>query len=212
MTYTIYGDLRSGAFSAEAALAEAGADYTFERISIEKNEQREAAFLALNPSGKMPALRLPEGQVMTESLAILLTVAERFPAAKLLPEPMTPARAQALRWLAFMAGEIYPFVEISDYPQRFVPAGAEADALRERVRARIRENLVLVEEVVRGPWFLGEVFSALDIYAVMFTRWRGTIGREWLEAGHLPKLMAIAERLAARPRIAPVWQKHFGRD
>ncbi|HTW33576.1 MAG TPA: glutathione S-transferase family protein [Rhizomicrobium sp.] len=212
MTYTIYGDLRSGAFSSEAALAEAGAPYTFELISIEKNAQKSPAFLAINPSGKMPALKTPDGQIVTESLAILLTVADRFPAADLLPAPGSPARADVYRWLAFMAGEIYPMVEISDFPERFVPTGVEADTLRAKARSRIRENLLLIERMLNGPWFLGETFSALDIYAVMFTRWRGTVGRDWLEGGHIPKLHALAERLSKRERIAPVWQRHFAKD
>ena len=67
MTYRLYGDLGSGAFSAEAALAEAGAPYEFELISLDKGEQKEPRFLSLNPSGKIPALRLPEGEIVTES-------------------------------------------------------------------------------------------------------------------------------------------------
>jgi len=212
MTYTIYGDLRSGAFSSEAALAEAGVPYAFELISIDKNAQKTPEFLAINPSGKMPALKMPDGQIVTESLAILLTVADRFPAAKLLPEAGSAARADTYRWLAFMAGEIYPMVEISDFPERFVPMGVEADTLRAKARSRIRENLLLIERTVQGPWFLGETFSALDIYVVMFTRWRGTVGRDWLEGGHIPKLHALAEKLSQRERIAPVWQRHFGKD
>src|ERR1700677_5117753 len=140
MTYTVYGDLRSGVFSSEAALAEAGADYSFERISIEKAEQRAPAFLAINPSGKMPALRLPDGTIITESLAILLTIADRFPQSALLPKQGSTARANAYRWLAYMAGEIYPMVEISDFPERFVPTGVEADTLRAKARLRIRQN------------------------------------------------------------------------
>jgi len=212
MTYTIYGMLRSGAFSTEAALAEAGADYTFENISLDKNEQKGAAYLALNPSGKIPALRLPEGAVVTESLAILLIVAERFPEAQLLPPERSAARAQALRWLAFMACEIYPFVEISDYPERFVAAGEQAEALREKARARIRSNLLVIEREIAEPWFLKDKFSVLDIYAAMFTRWRGTIGKAWLSSGHIPKLLALADRLSTRERIAPVWQRHYGKD
>src|SRR5689334_25385212 len=130
MSYTLYGDLGSGAFSAEAALAEAGAPYNFELVSLAKNEQKQPAFLAINPSGKMPALRLPEGEVITESAAILLTIADHFPNARLLPPQASAARAQAYRWLAFMAGEIYPMVEVSDYPERFAPERAEAEMLR----------------------------------------------------------------------------------
>src|ERR1700748_3519545 len=102
--FTLYGDLGSGAFSAEAALAEAGAPYAFELVSLEKNEQRQPAFLAINPSGKMPALRLGEGQVVTESAAILLTLADHFPQARLLPPGGSVARALAYRWLAFIGG------------------------------------------------------------------------------------------------------------
>ena len=111
MAYVLYGDLRSGAFSVEAALAEAGAPYEFHTISLDKNEQKEPAYLAINPSGKLPALSLPSGEIVTETVALLLTIAERHPEAGLLP-PM-PERAQALRWLAFMASEVYPMVEIS---------------------------------------------------------------------------------------------------
>ena len=210
MTYRIFGDLRSGAFSAEAALAEAGAPYDFQIVSLDRNEQHEPAFLAVNPSGKVPAMRLPEGDVVTESAAILLTVADHFPNARLLPPQGTSARAQAYRWLSFMASEIYPMVEISDYPQRFAPEGPQAEHLRESVKQRIRERLVIVERNAEGPWFLASGFSILDIYAAMFTCWRGSVGREWLEAGNIPKLKAIARGLSERPAIVPVWSRHFG--
>jgi GST-like protein len=209
MSYTIYGDKGSGAFSAEAALAEAGARYEVHFVSLKDNEQRKPEFLAINPSGKVPALRLPEGDVITESSAILLTVADRFPNAHLLP-PTGPARAQAYRWLAFMASEIYPMVEISDYPQRFVPEGEAAEALRARVQKRIRERLLIVERNVAEPWLLASGFSILDIYAAMFTRWRGSVGKEWLDGDNIPRLTALAKALSLRPKIAPVWQRHFG--
>lgn len=212
MSYTIYGELRSGAFSSEAALAEVGAPYVFELVSLDKNQQKSPDFLSLNPSGKIPALKLPEGGVVTESLAILLTIADRFPRAKLLPPAGSDLRSECYRWLAFAAGEIYPMVEISDYPERFVHAGVEADSLRARARARIRDNLLVLERNAKEPWFLGETFSLVDIYVVMFTRWRGSVGRDWLEGGHIPKLHALAARLAERKRIAPVWAKHFGKD
>lgn len=211
MSYTIFGDKGSGAFSAEAVLAEAGAPYEFHHISLERNEQKQPEFLAINPSGKMPALRLPEGEVITESSAILLTVADHFPNARLLPPQAGAARAQAYRWLAFMAAEIYPMVEVSDYPERFAPEGAEAEALRQKARERIRERLLIVERFVAGPWFLPSGFSILDIYASMFTRWRGSIGKEWLEEGHIPKLEAISANVSQREAIAPVWARHFAR-
>lgn len=208
MTYTIYGDLGSGAFSAEAALAEAGADYAFHTVSLERNEQRKPAYLAINPSGKMPALKLPSGEIVTESLAIVLTIAERFARSGLLPADLDE-RAQALRWLSFMASEIYPMVEISDYPDRFVPMGDAAKALKLKAQERIRERLLIIENALAGPWILECGFTAADLYAAMILRWRATIGREWLEDGHVPKLLALRDAVAARPRIAPIWARHF---
>lgn len=205
MSYTLYGDLGSGAFSAEAVLAEAGAPYSFEMVSLEKNEQKQPGFLAINPSGKIPALRLPEGQVITESAAILLTLADHFPQARLLPPQGSPDRAQLYRWLAFLASEVYPIVEMADYPERFVPGGDPA-ALRAVARERIHERLLIIERMIAGPFLLAHGFSILDIYAAMFSRW----GHEpdWRQA-NLPRLMALAKAVSERPAIAPVWQRHF---
>jgi glutathione S-transferase len=210
--FTIYGDKGSGAFSAEAALAEVGAPYEFHLISLEKNEQKTPEFLAINPSGKMPAVKLPEGQIITESLAILLTIADHFPNARLLPNPASVERAYAYRWLAFMAAEIYPMVEVSDYPARFAPEGDEAKALRQKARERIRERLLIVERQVAGPWFLPSGFSILDIYAAMFSRWRGSLGKEWAAAGHIPKLDALSKELSQRPALKEIWKRHFWND
>jgi len=154
MSYTLYGDLGSGAFSAEAALAETGAAYNFELVSLEKNEQKAPAFLAINPSGKIPALRLPEGDIVTESAAILLTLADHFPQGRLLPPGGGSERARAYRWLAFMAGEIYPMVEIVDYPERFVAQEPAVDKLRESARDRVRERILLIERAAAGPFIL----------------------------------------------------------
>src|ERR1700760_2990808 len=209
MPYRVFGDFGSGPFSAEAVLAEAGAPYEFHRISLETNEQKKPEFLAINPSGKIPALRLPEGEIITESAGILLTIADHFPNARLLPPQAGAARAQAYRWLAFMASEIYPMVEISDYPERF--ASAEAEALRVKAQQRIRDRLAIIERFADGPWFLPSGFSILDIYASMFTRWRGSLGREWPAEKHIPKLTAIASALSEREAGAPVWKGHFQR-
>lgn len=206
MTFILYGDRGSGAFSAEAALAEAGADYEFRTISLRTNEQRAPEFLAINPSGKMPALKLPEDGIVTESLAILVTVADMFPLAGLLPSQGSFARAQALRWLAFMATELYPMVEIVDYPARLAPEGAQSDALREKAREKLRERFAIIEQAVATPWLLADGFSVANIYAAMFSRW--DIGAAYCKT-NLPKVSALAEAVARRPRIAPVWERHF---
>lgn len=212
MSYVVYGDLRSGAFSSEAALAEAGVSYEFHTVPLEQNAQKAPEFLAINPTAKMPALKLPGGEIMTESAAILLTIAERHPDAGLLPPPASFGRARCYRWIAYLASEVYPMVEISDYPERFAPLGEAAVALRRKAKARIRERLLVLEKTIAGPWLLETGFSAADIYLANFSRWRNSIGREWLAEGHIPKITALAEAVSQRPLIAPVWARHFGRD
>lgn len=208
MTYILYGDKGSGAFCVEAALAEAGAPVEFHPISLEADEQKSESFLALNPSGKIPALQLPEGGIVTETAALLVLIAERHPEANLLPPPGTPDRGQALRWIAFMASEIYPIVEIADYPERFFADHKSAAILGLSAKRRIRARLQIVEEAVKGPWFFGETFSALDIYAVMFSRWREARENGWRD-DNLPKICAMAESLKRRPALTAVFEKYF---
>jgi len=184
MTYILYGDKRSGAFCVECALAEAGAAYEFNEVSLDRNEQRSTEYLTLNPSGKVPALGLPEGPVIPESLSLLLTIADRYPEANLLPPSRSVARAQCLRWLAFMASEIYPMIEIVDYPDRF--AAEKPEMLKARAVSRARERMLVIEKVIAAPWFLSSGFSLADIYAVMFGRW---IAADWREK-NLPKIIA----------------------
>ena len=207
MSYILYGDLRSGAFAAEAALAEADASYEFHRISLKNNEQKAAEFLVINPSGKIPALRLPGGEIVTESAAILLAIADRHPEAGLLPPHASFARAEAYRWIAFMASEIYPMVEIEDYPERFAPEGSDPEVLRAKAVDRIHARMLTLENAIAGPWLLNTGFSAADIYLAMFGQWTHT--KEWREA-NLPKAMALAEALSKRPKAGAVWARHFG--
>jgi glutathione S-transferase len=208
MTYILYGDKGSGAFCVEAALAEAGAPLEFRPISLDEGEQTSPEFLALNPSGKIPALQLPSGEVVGETSALLVLIAERHPEANLLPTPGAADRAKALRWIAFMASEIYPIVEIADYPERFTADHKGAAILKASAKKRIRERLLVVEGAIAGPWFLPSGFSALDIYAAMFSRWREAREGGWREE-FIPKICAIAAALSERPALKPVWEKYF---
>ena len=208
MTYILYGETGSGAFCVEAALAEAGEPVEFRQIKLDDNEQRSAEFRVLNPSGKIPALQLPEGEIVSETSALLILLAERHPGAKLLPPPGAPARPLALRWLAFMAAEVYPMVEIADYPERFADDHKGAAFLKRRAQDRIRERMLSVEAAAAAPWFLAEGFSALDLYAAMFSRWRECRIGGWRE-DNLPRICAIAAALAQRPALQPVWNKYF---
>ena len=208
MTYVLFGENGSGASCVEAALTEAGGTYEFVDVSLEKDEQRSPEFRAVNPSGKVPALKLPSGEIVTETSALLFLIAERHPESGLLPPQGNPERAQAMRWIAFMATEVYPMVEIADYPERFMSDHVGAAVLKRSARDRIRERMLAVEQAVAGPWLLASGFSAVDIYAAMFSRWWECRVEGWREE-YIPKICTIAAALAQRPATRPVWNRHF---
>lgn len=205
--YILYGDVRSGACIVEATLAEVGADYVVRNVDLSAAAQRGADYARVNPQRKLPSLITPAGETLTESAAIVLTLAERYPDAALLPPIGSPARAQALRWLLFVATELYPLVEINDYPERFAGDTDSAPAVRERARSLWRERWLVVEGVIAGPWLLAEGFCITDVYIAVVSRWAQQDA--WRPA-HVPRIEALVGAVAGRDRIAPVWRRHFG--
>ena len=132
MTYKLYGCRRSGSLIVELALSKIGVDYEIREVDLESNAQRSDAYLTVNPLQKVPALLTPNGELLTQSVAILLTLDERHPQAHLLPPAGSADRASALRTLLFVATELYPIVEINDYPERFTATAKSVSEVREK--------------------------------------------------------------------------------
>ncbi len=212
MTYVLYGDTGSGSAPVEMALAEIGAPAELRAVPLATDAQRAAEYRRINPMGRIPTLLLPDGTVVTETIAILLTLADRHPEAALLPVPGSSERTRALRWMVLAGAEGYPHVTRADYPERFSADPAHAEPIRARAREMYRDLWRLVEADAglagdpAAPFLLGARFSVADIYIAVLSRWLG--GAAWLP-GACPRLAALGRAVAARPRIAPVWQRHF---
>ena len=206
MAYELYGSIRSGSLAVELTLAEIGVAYEVHAIDLRADAQRDAAYTLVNPQQKLPALRTPEGDLLTESVAILLTLDERHPDAGLLPAPATAERAVALRWLLFISTELYPVVEINDYPERFTAPSANASATRQLARELWRRRWLVVEQQFGGaPYFLASGFSLVDIYIAVVSRWAQQ--EDWRPA-NLPSVEAVAAAVGQRPACAPIWACH----
>ncbi len=209
MGYILYGDTGSGSAPVEMALAEAGAEVELRDVPLEGDHQLRAEYRVINPMGRLPTLILPDGTVMTESLAILVTLADTHPG--LLPPLGDQGRARALRWMALLAGEFYPQITRWDYPARFGVTPDQHQALRDGALAMAREVMRVVEDHAgltgdpAVPFLLGARFSVADIYLAVLSRWAE--GRVWTPA-KLPKIETLAQATAARPAIAPLWQRH----
>lgn len=212
MGYILYGDTGSGSATVEMALAEIGAPVELRAVPLSAEAQLAPEYRRINPMGRLPTLILPDGMVMTESLAILLILADRHPAAGLLPEAGSAGRARALRWMVLAGAEGYPHVTRYDYPARFTSQPSDTGAIRRHAQEMYRELWRLVEAEAglggdpASPYLLGARFSLADIYLAVLSRWLE--GADWLPA-NCPRLAALARAVAARPAIAPVWSRHF---
>jgi glutathione S-transferase len=204
MRYIIWGARGSGSGIVEAACAELGVDYEARDLDARNDEHRGDAYAAVNPHRKVPALEVG-GEVITESVAIVLTLDERHPEGRLFPPPGSPERAQALRWMLYLATEIYPLVEWDDYPERFTGSPEAAAELRERARAITRERWRTLEAEIAGPYLLSSGFSGTDLYITKLAVWQD----EAFRRAELPRVHALVETVRARPRLATVWARHI---
>ncbi|MEP7069730.1 MAG: glutathione S-transferase family protein [Usitatibacter sp.] len=190
----------------ESALAAAGMPFDYEEVDYAPGSATRDRLLSVNPLGQVPALVLPDGTVLTESLAMLHYVDDLAPQAGLIPPRGHPARGDFYRWAVFFVAAIYPTFTYGDDTSKWVANPEGAKQLRESTN-RHREGLWRqAEAAARSPWFLGEEMTALDLYIAPMTYWRP--GRKWF-AANAPKLFAIAEKTAATPKVAAVFAKHF---
>jgi len=204
---TLLGNPGWGSVIVEAQLAFYGLPYRVEDVGdVFTSEAARRRLEPFNPLAQVPALILPDGAVMTESAAITLYLADIAANSELVPGPGEAMRPAFLRWLVFLVANIYPTFTFADEPQRFVPLAEARDGYRATVDAYAQKLWRIVEAEARAPWFLGERFSALDIYICAMTQWRPK--RPWFEA-HCPRLAAIATAADDLPKLAPVWRRNF---
>lgn len=208
--YTLYWSHNSASVAAHYCLEEAGAEYDTVLVDMSKEQHKQADYLKINPAGKLPALKLPDGSIMSECAAISLLIADRHPQSGLAPAVDDPARGAFLMWLFHLNNTLQPAMLRLYYPDRItteanglagVQASAEAEiaALWGRIDAHLAKN---------GPFLLGERFSAADALCFMLSTWQDCCPDTYKRFPHLKRL---AEKVRARPAIARVAElNHVG--
>jgi GST-like protein len=196
----LFGRPGWGSALTEAQLVWYGIPFEFNEVGdlfSDPSARRELE--KINPLGQIPALVLADGRVMTESASITLWLAEGCESTDLVPGPDAPERARFLRWLIFITSNIYPTYTYADDPARFVAGKAAREGFADAVNLYAKKLYLILDGEASGPWFLGDRFSALDIYIYTMTRWRPK--RPWFDA-NAPTLAAIADATRAVPRLA----------
>ena len=204
--FTLYARPGAGSAAVEALLCEVGAAFRVEDVARMANGLVPDSYLAINPRGEVPALRLANDSVMTESAAMMIYVADLFPAANLAPAIDAPARSIYLRWMLYFASAVYMADLRFYYPARYSKEVSHADSIKAKAIDHMdRDFAIFAAALGQGPYILGEVFSAVDIYAAMLVSWAPDLAA--LFARH-PNVKAHYDAVALRPKIAPVWVRN----
>lgn len=194
VTHTLFYTPGACSLSPHIALREGGLPFELVKVDLRAKKIEGADWLALNPKGYVPALRLPDGEILTEGAVIVQYIADQVPARNLLPAAGTRERYRANSWLNFIATELHKGVS----PFYNALAG---DDFRTSVETRVASRLALVAaELESKPYLLGESFSVADGYLFYALHaWTGHLKKS-IDAW--PVLGAFRERVAARPAVA----------
>lgn len=184
---TLYAAVASRAFTARWLLEELGVPYRVKTLSLRKKHQKSPQYLALNPMGKVPALK--DGKVVvTENVAIGLYLADRYGYGTLAPRIEDAERGPYLRWSVFTTSVFEPGIYLNEPYDEEKASGAgwgHYDLVRQ----------VTEMAVTPGPYILGERFSAADVILGSLV----TVALFNQRLPETPVLKAYGARLSERP-------------
>ncbi len=207
---TLYGAPASGSVAVEAALTLLGVPYTLVDGATWAEETARARIAPVNPMRQIPTLVLQDGEVMTESAAILIYLADLYTAAGLAPTPTDPGRRQFLRWMAYVSSAIYALHWIKpDVARIGAPESARAsvvDAVHERIAFCWTH---MDRQLAPGQYLLGDRLSVLDLYVAVVSRFGPWRARFYEVA---PRMSPVVRRVDQDPRLALFWQARFPQE
>lgn len=181
------------------ALYEAGAEARFHRVDTKVRRTEDGGdYRAINPKGQVPAIRTPEGEVLTENAAVLQYIADAYPQANLAPGGFQRYRLQ--QWLSFVGTELHKKV----FDPLLIPQ-ADAAAKAAAVEAG-RERFAYLDEHLTGREWLLDTFSVADAYLAAVLNWAQFVK---FDLEPYPAVAAYRDRLRARPAVARALGEEF---
>lgn len=187
----------SCAVATHIALEEAGANYKDVKVDLAAGEQRKPEFLKINPKGRVPVLVTDKG-ILTETVALLLYVAQTHPAAKLAPtDPFELARLQAFN--AYLASTVHVAHAHKLRGYRWSDDAAAVESMKAKVAANMTDCATIIEnEYLAGPWVMGDQYTVADPYLHIITLWMVGDG---VDLSRFPKLSAHKAAMEQRPAV-----------
>ena len=192
----LYGYPQTRSARVAWALEEANAEYEYELINLQAGEHKKPAFLAINPFGKIPTL-VDNGQVISESAAICTYIAEKFPAAKLIPTD-EQSRAEYFQWLFFVVAELEVHLWTAAKHERFLPEDKKIPAVAKTSYWEFEKAAAVLSTHLNSRQYIaGDHFSAADIICVSLLHWAHHVKVPLNET-----LLSYMNSLSERPALA----------
>ena len=195
---TLYYAQDTCALATHIALEEAGAEYALQRIDFKSAQQRDPAYLKVNPKGRVPALLTPQG-VLTETPALLAYIAQAFPQARLAPlaDPFAFARVQEFN--NYLCATVHVAHSHRMRGARWADDAAAIEAMKRKVPQSVGDAYALIESTMfQGPWVMGERYTICDPYLFTLAQW---IEDDGVDPARLPKIVAHRSRMRDRDAV-----------
>jgi glutathione S-transferase len=186
----LYFSTGACSMASNIALHEAGIQFEVSKVDKRTKRADGVEFVTINPKGYVPALRLDDGQVLTENVAVLQYIADLNPAAKLAPAAGTMERYRLQEWLSFINSELH---------KSFTPlfSSEATEDMKTYARNYLAKRLAYLESALGDKKYLmGEQFTVADAYLFTVLGWGSHVG---VDIG--PTLKSYVDRVRARPHV-----------
>jgi glutathione S-transferase len=186
------------ALASHIALAEAGADYTVEKLDFKSNQQNSPDYLAINPKGRVPALVTERG-ILTETPAMLAYIAQSFPQANLAPLDDPFAFAQLQAFTSYLCSTVHIAHAHRPRGARWASEESSFADMKRKVPETMGACFALIEsKMFSGPWVMGEQYTVCDPYLYTIAGW---LGGDGVDIATFPKVADHHKRMSERPAV-----------
>ena len=204
--YVLHWEYMAGSIVVHALLQDTKVKFDLQYVDMSAGEHKKPDYLSINPTGRVPAVTLPDGSTIGETGAIVTHLGEVFPQAGISPQPEDADRPEFLFWLNVMTSAGYPTVARWNHPERYAKSDAAIAEVEKKASADLDDFFDIMEEAVSGQRsFLKRGFSALDYYLSMLTEW--STNRLKLFAAH-PRIEAVYLSASQRPAYKTAMKRH----
>ena len=186
------------ALASHIALEEAGAKYETVRLNFKSEDQKKPEYLAINPKARVPSLVTDRG-IITETPALLIYIAQTYPAAKLAPLDDAYALAKVQAFNNYLCSTVHVAHAHRMRGSRWTDDAAAIETMKKKVPQTVGDCFALIErEMFAGPWVMGNDYTVCDGYLFTLTQW---LGGDGVDIDKTPKIADHFKRMAERPAV-----------